>query len=89
MPGVTFQARLLLTRFCKKKIFCKLNCFDQSKQMLERKFNHRMDELNKGFVNDHKNETMEKILNRYIILLSTHLYHTSFQYLSITCNAFM
>ena len=30
-----------------------------------------------------------KILNLYIILLCTHLYHTSFQYLSITCNAFI
>ena len=29
-----------------------------------------------------------KILNLSIILLCTHLYHTSYQYLSITCNAF-
>ena len=30
-----------------------------------------------------------KILNLYIILLCTNLYHFSFQYLSITCNAFI
>ena len=30
-----------------------------------------------------------KILNLYIILLWTHLYHPSFQYLSISCNAFI
>ena len=30
-----------------------------------------------------------KILNLYIILLCTHLYHSSFQYLSINCNAFI
>ena len=30
-----------------------------------------------------------KILNLYIIILCTHLYRTSFQYLSITCNAFI
>ena len=30
-----------------------------------------------------------KILNLYIILLCTHLYHPSFQHLSITRNAFM
>ena len=30
-----------------------------------------------------------KILNLYIILLCTHLYHSSFQYLSITFNAFI
>ena len=29
------------------------------------------------------------ILNLCIILLRTHLYHTSFWYLSITCNAFI
>ena len=32
---------------------------------------------------------MVKILNLYIILFFTHLYHTSFQYLPITCNAFI
>ena len=30
-----------------------------------------------------------KILNIYIMLSCTHLYHTSFQYLSSTCNAFI
>ena len=30
-----------------------------------------------------------KILNFYIILLFTDLYHSYFQYLSITCNAFI
>ena len=30
-----------------------------------------------------------KIQNLYIILLCTYLYHTSFRYLSITCNTFI
>ena len=30
-----------------------------------------------------------KVLNLYIILLCTHLYHTSFQLLSSNCNAFI
>ena len=30
-----------------------------------------------------------KILNIYIMLACTHLYHTSFQYLYITCNVFI
>ena len=34
-----------------------------------------------------RNLFIVKILNLYIILLCTHLYQTSFQYLSITCNA--
>ena len=33
--------------------------------------------------------TIVKILNIYIMLSCTHLYHSSFRYLSITCNAFI
>ena len=35
------------------------------------------------------NKDIVKILNLFIILLCTHLYHTSLWYLSITCNAFI
>ena len=34
------------------------------------------------------NPGIVKIMSLYIILLCTHLHHTSFQYLSNTCNAF-
>ena len=34
-----------------------------------------------------QNNNISRILNIYIILLCTHLYHTSFRYLSITCIA--